>query len=193
MRSSPLPGPLPLGDGSKPFGCCALSLTEMLCGIRVLSPPSGPGSHCQSVSLSVKGTRSCLHGLGKQAYLGVSVRDQRQLPGPHLILGQAHCALSGQGLEGLWVPQETVSSHVRVTCCLVLHQCLVNARLMESTLFNLPLIEVGEEQAKESIKEWSHHSSRQSWLHKKGEKNTSRVDEFLVSTRPFISHVIFHC
>lgn len=60
-------------------------------------------------------------------------------------------------------------------------------------LFNLPLIEVGEEQEKESIKEWSHHSSRQSWLHKKGEKNTSRVDEFLVSTRPFISHVIFHC
>ena len=31
------------------------------------------------------------------------------------------------------------------------------------------------------------------WLHKKGGKSTSQVDEFLVSTRPFISHVIFHC
>ena len=127
MCSSLLPGPLPLGEGSKPFGFCVLFPAKTLRGIRALSPPSGPGSHCQSVSVSVKGTLSCLHGLGKQAYLGFSVRNQRQLPGPRLTLGPAHCALSGQGLEGPGRPQETVSSHVHVTRCPVPRQCLMNA------------------------------------------------------------------
>lgn len=66
-----------------------LSLTELHCAIRVLSLPSGPGSRCQSVSVSVKGTLVCLPGLGKQAHLGVSVRNERRIPGPHLTPGHA--------------------------------------------------------------------------------------------------------
>lgn len=128
MCSSLLPGPLPLGDGSKPFGFCVLFPTKTLCGIRVLSLPSGPGSHCQSVSVSVKGTLSCLHGLGKQAYLGVSVSNQRQLPGPHLTLGPALCALSGRRVEAT---RNSLQSR-RCDRCPGPRQRLMNACLMES-------------------------------------------------------------
>lgn len=159
MCSSLLPGPLPLGDGSKPFDCYVLFPTGMLCGIRVLSLSSGPGSHCQSISVSVKGTLSCLHGLGKQAYLGglcqKSEAASRLTSYPGLSSLRSEWARPGRTVDATRNSLQSRTCDWLPCTLSVSNECLTDGI---HALFNLPLIEVRDEQAKESIKKWSHHS-----------------------------------
>ena len=104
-------------------------------------------------------TLSCLHGLGKQAYLGglcqKSEAASRLTSYPGLSSLRSEWARPGRTVDATRNSLQSRTCDWLPCTLSVSNECLTDGI---HALFNLPLIEVRDEQAKESIKKWSHHS-----------------------------------